>query len=180
MSVENGPKVVNKDTTQPQQLVVIIMGSESDMSHADKITKTLDHFGVRHTMRVASAHKTPEHALAILREYGKPDDSEKNNQVVFIAVVGRSNALGGFLDANTISPVISSPPKGEWYDVFSSLRMPSGISAPVTIEAEAAALHAVKILGLSNPQLAAKYEAYQESLRQTIYDTDQEIFLSKR
>lgn len=165
MCAETKPDGVDKETIQLNQLVVIIMGSERDRPHADKIIGTLNHFGVSHTIRVASAHKTPEHALTILKEY-------KNARIVFIAVAGRSNALGGFIDGNTTFPVINAPPPGEPHTIFSSLEMPSGIGASTVLYPEAAALHAVKILALSNHQLTARYEAYQENLRQTIYDAD--------
>lgn len=165
MCIEVIPNGANKETIQLNQLVVIIMGSEKDRPHTDKMMETLNYFGVCHTLRVASAHKTPEHALAILEEYN-------GAQIVFIAVAGRSNALGGFIDGNTTFPVINAPPSAEPQTIFSSLEMPSGIGAATVLYPEAAALHAVKILALSNHQLAAKYKTYQENLRQTIYDAD--------
>ena len=166
MCAEVKPDSVDKETIRLNQLVVIIMGSESDRPHVDKIVETLNHFGVGHIMRVASAHKTPEHTLAILEEYKNTGD------VVFIAVAGRSNALGGFIDGNTTFPVINAPPPGEPHTIFSSLEMPSGIGASTVLYPEAAALLAVKIFALSNHQLTAKYEAFQENLRRTIYDAD--------
>lgn len=155
-----------KETLQLNQLVVIIMGSERDHPHVDKIIETLNYFGVNHITRVASAHKTPEHALSILDEY------RNAGNVVLIAVAGRSNALGGFIDGNTTFPVINAPPPAEPHTIFSSLEMPSGIAVSTVLYPEAAALHAVKILALSNRELTAKYEKYQENLRRTIYDAD--------
>lgn len=34
-------------------------------------------------------------------------------QVVYIAVAGRSDALSGVMSANTVNPVIACPPYGE-------------------------------------------------------------------
>ena len=53
--------------------------------------------------RVASAHKTPQKVLEILKEF----EAEK---VVYVTVAGRSNALSAFVDANTSKPVIACPP----------------------------------------------------------------------
>lgn len=93
-------------------------------------------------------------------------------------MAGRSNALGGFIDASTPNPVISAPPYGEKYcgvDIFSSLRMPSGIATTVASEAEAAALAAVKIFALNNPKLRAKFEDYQRSFRERVTQADKKI-----
>ncbi|HOJ92743.1 MAG TPA: 5-(carboxyamino)imidazole ribonucleotide mutase, partial [Dictyoglomaceae bacterium] len=72
--------------------VVIIMGSKGDLEWCKRISNTLEFFEVPYTMRVASAHKVPLKVLDIIKEYEKED-------VVFITVAGRSNALSGFTDA---------------------------------------------------------------------------------
>ena len=95
--------------------------------------------------RIGSAHKTPEHALNILRTY-EADPRPK----VYITVAGRSNALSGFTDGSVSAPVIACPPASEAFggaDVYSSLRMPSGIAPAVVLEPANAALLAAKILG---------------------------------
>jgi len=47
-------------------LVVILMGSGADREHCAKIAGVLQKLGVDHVQRVGSAHKTPEHVLAII------------------------------------------------------------------------------------------------------------------
>jgi 5-(carboxyamino)imidazole ribonucleotide mutase len=133
------------------------MGSERDLEFCREIAKYLKLLGVDYEFRVASAHKTPENVLAVLREF------EKEN-VVYVTVAGRSNALSAFVDANTSKPVIACPPYSEKFggaDVFSSLRVPSGIGSVVTIEPEGAAIVAAKILALSNSELAKRVRQYQ-------------------
>lgn len=156
-----------------EQLVVIVMGSRGDSEYAGGIVKTLEKFGVPYQVRVGSAHKSGEHLLSMLREYN--DQEEKD--IIFIAVAGRSNALGGFIDANTDRPVISAPPYSDKYggaDIFSSLRMPSGIGTMVAGEPEIAALAAIKILALNDPILANKVLAYQREMREKIISDDRE------
>ncbi|MBC7131070.1 AIR carboxylase family protein, partial [Candidatus Bathyarchaeota archaeon] len=137
--------------------VIILMGSKSDLEFSRKIGTYLERFGIEYELRVASAHKTPEKVLEILME-------NENKHVVYITVAGRSNALSGMVDANTSKPVIACPPYSDKFagaDVFSSLRVPSGIGSVVTIEPEGAAIAAAKILALWNKQLEEQIKAYQ-------------------
>ena len=136
---------------------VVLMGSERDLEFCHKITQYLKALGVEYALRVASAHKTPQQVLAILKEFEK-------EKVVYITVAGRSNALSAFVDANTSKPVIACPPYSEKYggaDIFSSLRVPSGIGSTVTIEPEGAAIAAAKILALDDEALAERVTDHQ-------------------
>jgi 5-(carboxyamino)imidazole ribonucleotide mutase len=128
---------------------VIIMGSERDVEFCREVAKYLKILGVNYEFRVASAHKTPEKVLVVLKEFEK-------EKAVYITVAGRSNALSAFVDANTSKPVIACPPYSEKYggaDVFSSLRVPSGIGSVVTIEPEGAAIVVAKIFALNDNAL---------------------------
>jgi phosphoribosylaminoimidazole carboxylase PurE protein len=127
-------------------LVVILMGSKADLEHCQKISEACKGYGLETVLRVGSAHKTPEHAVALLKAY-EADPRPK----VYITVAGRSNALSGFTDGAVSAPVIACPPPSEAFggaDVYSSLRMPSGIAPAVVLEPANAALLAAKILGL--------------------------------
>ncbi|NOY63878.1 MAG: AIR carboxylase family protein [Nitrospirae bacterium] len=151
--------------------VIIIMGSKADMSWAERIKSCLQGFDIPVVMRIASAHKVPMRCFEIIKEY---DDQE----VVFITIAGRSNALSGFVDAQTHCPVIACPPYSDTFagvDVFSSLRMPSGVAPLIVLEPEAAALAAAKILGLSNPEIQKKVIAYQAESKEKILRDDEEL-----
>ncbi len=148
--------------------VVVLMGSERDVEFCHEIAEHLKAFGLEHVFRVASAHKTPEKVLGILKEYEK-------ERVVYITVAGRSNALSAFVDANTVSPVIACPPYSEKFggaDVYSSLRVPSGVGLVVTIEPEAAAIAAAKILALEDIELAKRVADYQRTKKSEIERAD--------
>ena len=132
-------------------LVVILMGSKADLEHSQKIADACKGYGIETVLRVGSAHKAPEHVLKILREY----ESEARAKV-YITVAGRSNALSGLTDGAVSAPVIACPPISEAFggaDVFSSVRMPSGIAPALVIEPANAALLAAKILGLVDPDV---------------------------
>ena len=140
-------------------LVVILMGSKADEAHGRAIADAARGFGLEAILRVASAHKTPAHAQALLREY-EADPRPK----VYVTIAGRSNALSGFADGAVLAPVIACPPPSETFggaDIFSSLRMPSGIAPAVVLDPGNAALLAAKILGLGDPAVRAQVREFQ-------------------
>jgi 5-(carboxyamino)imidazole ribonucleotide mutase len=138
--------------------VVIIMGSKADLDWANQIVNVLKGFGIETVTRIASAHKVPLKCYELIKHY------EKEN-VVFITIAGMSNALSGFTDAQTHCPVIACPPYSDKFggaDVYSSLRMPSGVAPLTILSTENAALAAAKIIGLSIPDILKKSAEYQE------------------
>ncbi len=70
------------------------MSSKNDLDWSKKITKGLDKIGVESTLRITSAHKVPLKVFEVIKEYEGED-------VVFVTVAGRSNALSGFVDAHS-------------------------------------------------------------------------------
>jgi len=147
---------------------IIIMGSKGDLEHARKIYSIIKKFGVECVLRVASAHKVPLKVLEIIKEYDAED-------VVFITIAGRSNALSGFVDANTTKPVIACPPYSDKFagaDIFSSLRMPSGVCPMVVLEPAQAAL---KILSVKDKRLEEKIREEQERKKNEIEEADKEV-----
>jgi len=151
--------------------VVIIMGSKGDLDWAKRIAETLDQFGIASVLRVASAHKSPLKCYDLIKEYEK-------ERVVFVTVAGKSNALSGFVDAQTPCPVIACPPYGDRFaglDILSSLRMPSGVCPMVVLEPEQAALAAAKILSVSDDHLRQKIEKYQQQKRREIEKDDKDL-----
>lgn len=103
--------------------VVIIMGSASDESHAKKITDNLDNLNISWEQFVASAHKQPLEVLKIL------EDNANEASLVYVTIAGRSNALSGFVGANSEFPTIACPPFTDKTDMMvninSTLQMPS-------------------------------------------------------
>jgi 5-(carboxyamino)imidazole ribonucleotide mutase len=150
---------------------IVLMGSERDLEFCREIAKYLKTLEVNFEFRVASAHKTPENVLAVLKEFEK-------EKVVYITVAGRSNALSAFVDANTSKPVIACPPYSEKFggaDIFSSLRVPSGIGSVVTIEPEGAAIAAAKILALSDAELDKRVKQAQMQKKKEIEKANETV-----
>ncbi len=154
-------------------MVIIFLGSKSDLPWGQEITKYLKEFGLSYKIHIASAHKTPEYLLSLIKKY-----EDANKQIVYICVAGRSNALGGFVDGQTKNPVINCPPYSEKYkglDVLSSLRMPSGIACLTVLEPEQAALSAIKILAIGNKKLGERIIEYQAKLKGKIIEDDKNV-----
>lgn len=150
---------------------IVLMGSERDLDFCRKITKYLKILGVDYEFRVASAHKTPENVLKIIKDFEK-------KKIVYITVAGRSNALSAFVDANTSNPVIACPPISEKFsgaDIFSSLRVPSGIGSVVTIEPEGAAIAAAKILAFENEPIRKLVKKHQLSKKKILSEANEKI-----
>ncbi|XP_040896351.1 multifunctional protein ADE2 isoform X2 [Toxotes jaculatrix] len=143
--------------SQASGRVVVLMGSTSDIAHCEKIKKACTSYGIPCFLRVTSAHKGPDETLRIKAEYegdGVP--------TVFVAVAGRSNGLGPVMSGNTAYPVINCPPlTPDWgaQDVWSSLRMPSGLGCSTVLSPEAAAQFAAQIFGLTDHLVWCKLRA---------------------
>lgn len=137
------------------------MGSTSDWEVMSAAADTLEQFGVEFEKRVVSAHRTPD----LLVEYAK-SARERGVQVI-IAGAGGAAHLPGMVASMTPLPVVGVPVKSRALNGLDSLlsivQMPAGVPvATVAINgAKNAALIAVSILALNNPELAARYDAFR-------------------
>lgn len=143
--------------------VAIIMGSDSDMPVVSKAADTLDALGIPYTMRVLSAHRTPEQVRLFAME------ARDNGYGVMICAAGMAAHLAGAVAAATTLPVIGIPISGSKFNgldaLLSTVQMPSGIPvATVAVDgAVNAALLAAQMIALSDEELAAKLDAKRVS-----------------
>jgi 5-(carboxyamino)imidazole ribonucleotide mutase len=154
-------------------LVVILMGSKADLEFGAKIKDAVAAFGLEAVLRIGSAHKTSTHVLGLLKQY-EADPRPK----VYITVAGRSNALSGFTDGLVAAPVIACPPASDAFggvDVYSSLRMPSGIAPAVVLEPANAALLAAKILAISDADVLERVKQFQAKQALKIIEDDEKL-----
>lgn len=124
--------------------VVIIAGSTSDKDHVTKISDHLDNLGVPWEDHAASAHKEPLKVLETINSF------KDQSGIVFITVAGRSNALSGFVAANSSKPVLACPPFKDKTDmlvnIHSTLQMPSKAPVLTVLDPGNCALAAQRIL----------------------------------
>lgn len=139
------------------------MGSKSDwetMRHADEV---LSRFGVPHECRVVSAHRTPEAAA----EYAAT--AESRGMKVIICAAGGAAHLAGVIAASTLVPVLACPMEsqslGGLDSLLSMVQMPGGIPVGTLAIGKAgatnAALLAVAILALQQPELRKKLQDFR-------------------
>ena len=145
--------------------VAIVMGSDSDWPTMQEAANVLDELGITYEVDVVSAHRTPNEMLAFAN--GAVGAGYK----VIIAGAGGAAHLPGMIAAATTLPVIGVPVALKVLDGMDSLlsivQMPAGIPvATVGVgNSKNAGLLAARILGASDPVVAAKVGALMESAR---------------
>ena len=143
--------------------VAIVMGSGSDRPVMEKAAELLDRFGIETEVRVLSAHKTPDQAIAFA------EGAAGAGFGVIIAGAGKAAHLAGAMAAKSLLPVIGVPLSASLNGLdalLSTVQMPTGIPvATVAVDGAAnAALLAVAILALNNPGLTAQLAEYRRAL----------------
>jgi 5-(carboxyamino)imidazole ribonucleotide mutase len=143
--------------------VAVVMGSGSDRPVMEKASQLLDRFGIETEVRVLSAHKTPDQAIAFA------EGAAGAGFGVIIAGAGKAAHLAGAMAAKSLLPVIGVPLSASLNGLdalLSTVQMPTGIPvATVAVDGAAnAALLAVAILALNNPDLTAQLTEYRRDL----------------
>lgn len=137
-------------------LVPILLGSESDKEFASKITKHFDEWQIPYKLVVCSAHKVPEKLFALISEYNKQED------VVYVTIAGRSNGLSGVTAGSSIHPVVACPPFADKDDfivnINSTLQMPSDTPVLTVLDPQNCALAVARIFALKDAALKVKVE----------------------
>ena len=157
-------------SVQSMPVVLIILGSKSDLEIGKKALTMLQKFGVGSEIVVASAHRTPERLWKMVRE---------SDAKVFITIAGLAAALPGAVASYTTKPVIGVPVSGavNLDSILSIVQMPPGIPvAAVGLDrGENAAILAVEMLAISDVRLAGKLEEYRKEMADKIEKDSQEV-----
>ncbi|MFA6305236.1 MAG: AIR carboxylase family protein [Candidatus Gracilibacteria bacterium] len=131
--------------------VVILLGSESDQEFVKSFPSEFSEYGVESEIIVASAHKVPEKVFEIVSENNKEED------IVYITVAGRSNGLSGVVAANSVHPVIACPPFATKEDfiinINSTLVMPSDTPVMTVIDRQNVVMAVLRIFALKDEKL---------------------------
>lgn len=151
--------------------VLVAMGSKSDLDAVKPAVQILKTFGVDVTVKVMSAHRTPD----VVRDYasGKNGDFD-----VFIAAAGKAAHLAGFIAAFTTRPVIGLPVKSSTMDgldsLLSTVQMPSGVPvATVAINGGLnAGILALQMLAIGDDKLKAALKEYRTKAAQDVINSN--------
>ena len=142
-------------------LVLLLMGSKSDLPTMEKAAAQLDAFGIPYETEVSSAHRNPEKTASLAA------GAEERGIRVIIAGAGLAAALPGVVAAHTALPVIGVPlASGALNGVdslYSIVQMPPGIPvATVGIgNAKNAAILAAQILAVGDEEIAGKVKDFR-------------------
>lgn len=143
---------------------VFLLGSQSDKEFTQKMVDGLSEWGIESEVIVASAHKVPRKVADIIDKYNVVED------IVFVGVAGRSNALSGVIAANSVHPTFACPPFKDKDDMMvninSSLMMPSETPVMTIVDPENLVLAVVKIFALKDRVLCEKVLARIKSIKE--------------
>jgi 5-(carboxyamino)imidazole ribonucleotide mutase len=155
--------------------VAILMGSKSDLPTMQPAAEILKRLGLRVTVRVLSAHRTPEQVAAFVKQ------ASAGPTKVFICGAGAAAHLAGAVAAHTTRPVIGVPIASSSLQGFDALlstaMMPPGVPvATVAVGgAENAGLLAAQMIALGDAGLAQRVAADREARRAKALDADAEV-----
>ena len=163
-----GMKALKRFETAPR--VGIVMGSDSDLGVMEGAAAMLKKFGIPYEMTVASAHRSPEKAMAFATQ------ARARGMQVIIAGAGHAAHLAGVLAAHTTLPVIGVPIDSSCLQgmdsLLSTVQMPPGIPvATVSIGepgAKNAGILAAQMIALLDPEVAALLDAFKADMAREV------------
>lgn len=155
--------------------VGVVMGSKSDLETMKRGVEVLNSFGIEAETRVISAHRTPDAA------HDFATNARDRGFSVIIAGAGKAAHLAGVMASLTTLPVIGVPMKtsdlGGLDSLLSTVQMPGGIPVATTAignsGAKNAALLAVQILALQDPEILDKLEKYRAQMTAEVKAADE-------
>jgi 5-(carboxyamino)imidazole ribonucleotide mutase len=151
-------------------MIGIVMGSSSDWETMKAAAKMLEEFGVPYEAKAMSAHRTPQ-AVA---EWSS--NARKNGMKAIIAAAGGAAHLAGVVAAHSTLPVLGVPMPSKHLQgldsLLSTVQMPKGIPVATFAIGEAgaanAALFAVALLALSDPNLDRKLAEFRKQQTEAV------------
>ena len=150
--------------------VLILMGSDSDAPVMQGAVDVLKDFGISNEMTVASAHRSPERVMRLVR------DAPARGVRVFIVGAGAAAHLAGVVAAHSTLPVIGVPIDSSALKgldaLLSTVQMPPGVPvATVSIGkpgATNAGVLAAQILAVGDQALARRLDEYKKQLAEKV------------
>lgn len=158
-------------------VVLLMMGSDTDLPIMQEAADILRKFDVPYEMRISSAHRSPVRTLALASE------AAGRGIKVIIAGAGMAAHLAGVVASKTILPVIGVPMPGGALNgvdaLYATVQMPAGIPvASMAIGkagAKNAGLFAVQILALSQLHLAESLLRYRVDMDKELEQKDSDL-----
>ena len=153
---------------------MIILGSGSDIAIAEKAMDVLDKLEIPYSLKIASAHRTPNLVREIVTQ-GTDAGIE-----VFIGIAGLAAHLPGAIAAYTPRPVIGVPvdvKTGGIDALYSVVQMPypSPISTVGIDRGDNAAILAAQFMALHDDEIRKRVIDLRKGYAKKVYDSNEEI-----
>ena len=154
--------------------IMIILGSGSDIAIAEKAMDVLDKLEIPYSLKIASAHRTPNLVREIVSQ-GTDAGIE-----VFIGIAGLAAHLPGAIAAYTPRPVIGVPVdvKTGGIDALQSvvqMPYPSPIATVGIDRGDNAAILAAQFMALHDDELRQKLIDLRKDYAKKVYDSNEDI-----
>lgn len=154
--------------------IMIILGSGSDIAIAEKAMDILDKLEIPYSLKIASAHRTPNLVREIVQQ-GTDAGIE-----VFIGIAGLAAHLPGTIAAYTPRPVIGVPVdvKTGGIDALQSIVQmpyPSPISTVGIDRGDNAAILAAQFIGLHDDEVHRKVIELRKEYARKVIDSNESI-----
>ena len=154
--------------------IMIILGSESDIAIAEKSMDILDKLEIPYSLKIASAHRTPNLVREIVSQ-GTDAGIE-----VFIGIAGLAAHLPGTIAAYTPRPVIGVPVdvKSNGIDALESIVQmpyPSPIATVGIDRGDNAAILAAQFIGLHNEEVHQKVINLRKEYAKKVIESNERV-----
>lgn len=154
--------------------IMIVLGSGSDIAIAEKAMDILDKLEIPYSLKIASAHRTPNLVREIVKQ-GTDAGIE-----VFIGIAGLAAHLPGSIAAHTPRPVIGVPVdvKTGGMDALESIVQmpyPSPIATVGIDRGDNAAILAAQFIGLYDEEIRQRVINLRKEYAQKVKDSNEEI-----
>jgi len=157
--------------------VAILMGSDSDLPVLQSTIDVLKSLGIKHEVKITSAHRTPSATHAYVK------DADARGCGVFIAAAGLAAHLAGTVAGLTLKPVIGIPLDagglGGMDSLLSTVQMPGGIPVACVAIGKAgarnAAYLAAQILATADEGIAKRLAEEREANANAVIAKDAEL-----
>ncbi len=161
-------------STSPR--VGILMGSASDREAMTAAVEVLTDLGIPCELRIRSAHRTPEAALAYARE------AESRGIQVLICGAGMAAHLAGVMAAESLLPVIGVPLAASFGGLdalLATVQMPPGVPVATVAVGRAGAKNAAwlaaRILALGDPELRQRLAEARRAMAEKVLAADEAL-----
>ena len=159
---------------QEKPLVMILMGSETDLTVMQEAAKILTKFDVEYEMHISSAHRSPHKTAKLATE------AAGRGVKVIIAGAGMAAHLAGVVASKTTLPVIGVPTPGGALNgvdaLYATVQMPAGIPVASMAIGKAGAKNAgylaAQMLAVADDELAAKGRAERQKNAEEVMAKD--------